>query len=298
MDYDPPTGRGPGSWSPITRSLTRTASGWSSASPTCRSCLTSTSSASPTWSARSRRSAPGSTGSPAAALLQAFDLPFADTSLGDVLNLKDVITDAGCWITTTRTKRHQKSRARTTRRSCWTWLKRRQHWVRRVRHRAAARQKKLDDLLEPGIHRALLSAACTKCRTARSCPTTSQARRVSSIDVDPQAVGDQPLIVPLDFQLDLGPLASVETDGKLQITASGDGRVRCSACGSATRWRCSTQRPRRTSRASTATPACGLNTNLALTSLGEDRAARRTHQRQRRASPSRPGRAARPPTTS
>ncbi|MES2098682.1 MAG: LEPR-XLL domain-containing protein [Pseudomonadota bacterium] len=165
-------------------------------------------------------------------LLQAFDLPFADVTLGDLLNFKDVIADTlllddgddGA------TKPGTTGVADVQRLLKWALVNGQQQLIARF---ATAQQ--LEITLAKVLHE--LGLMATEAAALAQIDASVLQYTEDGFDKQdfvvrleikenllPQVGGvDTPVSVPLDFQFDdLAPLANFETSGKLKITAEGE----------------------------------------------------------------------------
>ncbi|HEY9237945.1 MAG TPA: LEPR-XLL domain-containing protein, partial [Burkholderiaceae bacterium] len=165
-------------------------------------------------------------------LLQAFDLPFADVTLGDLLNFKDVVADTlllddgddGA------TKPGTTGIADAQRLLKWAVVNGQQQLIARF---ATAQQLEstlasvmvdlgLADNLADAL--AQLDASVLKYTEGGLDKQDLVVRLEIEENLLPQVGGaDAPVSVPLDFQFDsLAPLANFETSGTLKITALGE----------------------------------------------------------------------------
>lgn len=153
-------------------------------------------------------------------LLQGFDLPFGDTTLGNLLNLKDLIADK--FLIDDKDDGPTKSGTEVDVEKLLKWV---------LASGAAAGQEKLVAMfgnaqqLESRLNTILgmdVDGTVFVDGEGRQNLTYTVSVADATLDVQPNTAGDQPLVVPLDFELDLGPVANFETSGKLLITATGD----------------------------------------------------------------------------
>lgn len=153
-------------------------------------------------------------------LLQGFDLPFGDTTLGNLLNLKDLITDS--FLIDDKDDGPTKNGVEEDIEKLLSWV---------LASGAAAGQEKLVAMfgnaqqLESRLNTILgmdVDGTVFTDGEGRQNLTYTVSVADKTLDVQPNTAGDQPLVVPLDFELDLGPVANFETSGKLVVTAKGD----------------------------------------------------------------------------
>lgn len=153
-------------------------------------------------------------------LLQGFDLPFGDTTLGNLLNLKDLIADN--FLIDDKDDGPTKSGAEADVEKLLKWV---------LASGAAAGQEKLVAMfgnaqqLESRLNTILgMDVDGTVFVDGEGRQNLTYEVNVAdyTLDVQPNTAGDQPLVVPLDFELDLGPVANFETSGKLVVSAKGD----------------------------------------------------------------------------
>lgn len=144
-------------------------------------------------------------------LLQGFDVPFADSVLGDILNFKDLITDS---FLIDDLDNGVKSGTDDVQKLL-TWV------GDKLLPRFGTAQQleaRLNELLAPldVDGRVIVDGE------GRQNLTYNLSIADVTLDVVPNTPGDQPLVVPLDFELNLDPVANFETSGKLVINATGD----------------------------------------------------------------------------
>jgi Ca2+-binding RTX toxin-like protein len=144
-------------------------------------------------------------------LLQGFDVPFADSVLGDILNFKDLITDS---FLIDDLDNGVKSGTDDVQKLL-TWV------GDKLLPRFGTAQQleaRLNELLAPldVDGRVIVDGE------GRQNLTYNLSIADVTLDVVPNTPGDQPLVVPLDFELNLDPVANFETSGKLVISATGD----------------------------------------------------------------------------
>ncbi|MBD2360610.1 DUF4347 domain-containing protein [Anabaena minutissima FACHB-250] len=161
----------------------------------------------------------------ASSLLQSFDIPFADTTLGDLLNFKDLIAD-----TFLIDDGDDGVKAPNASDTDIDDVERLLKWIdtdssdvinyqlRTLFGNAQQLETRLNTLLSPLD----VDARVFTDDQGRQNLTYKLAIADVTLDVNPNVQGNQPLSVPLDFELNLDPIANFETSGKLNITASGE----------------------------------------------------------------------------
>jgi len=152
----------------------------------------------------------------ASSLLQGFTIPFAGATLGNLLNLKDLIADS--FLIDDRDDGPTKSGVEVDIEKLLKWVgpAGKENLVAMFGN-AQQLASRLDTLLPVAVTGRVIVDG-----EGRQNLTYNVGVAGVTLDVDPQTAGEQPLIVPLDFKLDLGPVANFQTDGKLAITATGD----------------------------------------------------------------------------
>jgi len=152
-------------------------------------------------------------------LLLGFDIPFAETTLGSLLNFKDLISDT--FLIDDKDDGPTKSGADVDYAKLLGWYgEAGKEQLRAVFGNAQQLETKLNALL--GIEVDATVFTVTTDGVGRQNLTYNLSVADVTLDVDPQTAGDQALTVPLDFEMDLGSLANFETSGQLAITATGD----------------------------------------------------------------------------
>jgi len=150
-------------------------------------------------------------------LLLGFDIPFAETTLGSLLNFKDLITDT--FLIDDRDDGPTKSGAEEDIPKLLEWVgSAGEEQLRALFGNAQQLETRLNTLLSPVD----VDATVFTDTAGRQNLTYDLSIAGVTLDVDPQTAGEQPLTVPLDFEIDLGSVANFETSDQLAVTATGD----------------------------------------------------------------------------
>ena len=152
----------------------------------------------------------------ASSLLQGFDIPFGDTTLGNLLNLKDLISDT--FLIDDRDDGETKSGGNEDIPRLLEWIgEAGKEQLRSHFGNAQQLESRLNALLGMDVDGTVFTDGL-----GRQNLTYHVSVADVTLDVNSAVDGDQPLNVPLDFEMNLDPLGSFETSGKLDLSAKGD----------------------------------------------------------------------------